>query len=169
MRLDLGDVQLDITAHVPGLRRYGIRLHVGAPRDTTAADRTPRGRLGPTPRKVDFIMDLMADKQVDVDVQWTDEIGHPVDAPAGATVSWTTDNPTVVAVTQHEDGTATVAATGELGTANVSVSVSHDGRTFTGDAQVNVVAGLAERVNIVFGAPTEVTPDEPPAEPAPVL
>lgn len=162
MRLDLGDVQLDIIARVPGLRRYGIRWHVGAPRDTTAADRIITGPpYGPTPRKVDFSMDLMADKQVDVDVQWTDEVGNPVDAPDGVTVTYTTDNPAVLALTDHGDGTATLAATGTLGQANVHLVANLNGQEFTGDAQVNVVAGLAERVNIVFGEPTEVTPDVP--------
>lgn len=162
MRLDFGDVQLDITAHVPGLRRYGIRWHVGAPRDTTAADRIINGPpYGPTPRKVDLSMDLQADKQVDLDGQWTDEVGNPVDAPDGATVSYTVDDPTIINLTNHGDGTATAAATGVLGTANVHAVASGGGQTLTGDLQIVVVAGLAERFNIVAGAPTEVTPDEP--------
>jgi hypothetical protein len=169
MRIELGDAALDINLHVYGLRRYRLVWHVGAPRDTSPADRIVKGPpYGPTPRKVDLVMDLQADKQVEVDVQFTDEVGNEVDNPGDASVSYTTDNPTVLNVTDHGDGTATVAATGQLGSANVHVSVSSPSLgSLTGDLGVTVVAGLAERVNIVAGEPTEVTPDEEPA-PEPV-
>jgi len=161
MRIELGDAALDINLHVYGLRRHRLVWHVGAPRDTGPADRIVKGPpYGPTPRKVDFIMDLKADKQVEVEVQFTDEVGNPGDDPGDATVSYTTDNPTVLNVTDHGDGTATVAATGTLGAANVHVAVSSPTvGSLTGDLGVTVVAGLAERVNIVAGEPTEVTPD----------
>lgn len=160
MEIDLGDATLSLMLKVKGLRRYDIRWHLGAPRDTTAADRVVNGPpYATTPGRVDLSVDLQADKQVDVDVQWTDELGHQVEAPADATAAYTTDNPTVLNVTDHGDGTATVAATGELGTANVHVDVTGGGQTLTGDLGITVVAGLAERVNIVAGEPTEVTPD----------
>ena len=162
MRIDLGDAQLEINLRVPGLRHFGFRLHAGAPRDTTAADRIIKGPpYGPTPRKVDFSMDLQADKQVELDGQWTDEVGNPADAPDGVTVTYTVDNPTVIALTDHGDGTATAAATGQLGTATVHAEASGGGQSLTGDLQFVVVTGLAERFNIVAGEPTAVTPDEP--------
>jgi len=160
MRIDLGDAALEINLRVLGVRRYRLRWHVGAPRDTGPADRIVKGPpYGPT-GKADLIMDLQADKQVEVDVQFTDEVGNPADNPGDASVTYTTDNPTVLNVTDHGDGTATVAATGTLGPANVHVAVSSPTLgSLTGDLGVTVVAGLAERVNIVAGEPTEVTPD----------
>ena len=104
-------------------------------------------------------MDLQADKQVPLSVQWTDEIGHDVDAPEGATSVFTVDNTDIINLTDNGDGTATAAATGELGAANVHVETTLDGKTYTGDLQIIVVAGLAERISVVAGDPTEVTPD----------
>lgn len=160
MRIDLGDAALDINLRVFGVRRYRLRWHVGAPRDTGPADRIVKGPpYGPT-GKADLIMDLQADKQFDTDVQFTDEVGNPVENPGDASVTYTVDDPTVINLTDHGDGTATVAATGTLGTANVHVAVSSPTvGSLTGDLGVTVVAGLAERVNIVAGEPTEVTPD----------
>jgi hypothetical protein len=168
MRIDLGDVVAHFTLEVPGLRRYGIRWRVGAPTDTTPADRIPHtpgvpSGTPPTTRKVVFTMDLQADKKVALSVGWTDEVGNPADAPAdGGSVSYTCDNTSVVALTDNGDGTAVAAATGTLGDAKVSVSAQAGGRTLTGDLDIHVVAGLAERVNVVAGAPEEVTPDDLP-------
>jgi hypothetical protein len=39
------------------------------------------------------------------------------------------------------------------------VTATAGGQTFTGTDVLNVVAGLAERVNVAFGTPEEVTPD----------
>lgn len=176
MRIDLGDVVAHINLEVPGLRRWHIRWHVGAPLDTTPADRGSRrttrmpGVLRSTPpttRKVDLTMDLQADKKVSLSVEWTDEVGNPTDAPAdgGGAISYTCDNADVIALTDNGDGTAVAAATGALGDAKVSVSAQAGGRTLTGDLDIHVVSGLAERVNVVAGAPEEVTPDDvtPPA------
>lgn len=62
-------------------------------------------------------------------------------------------------VTDYGDGTATAAAVGTLGTATVHVEATADGVTLTGDLAIVVVAGLAKRINVVAGAPVEVTPD----------
>jgi hypothetical protein len=109
-------------------------------------------------------MDLQADKKVALSVEYTDEVGNPVSAPAGATAVYTVDDPTIINLTDNGDGTAEAAATGTLGTANVHLDATFtddDGvsHTVTGDLQLVVVAGLAERVNITAGAPEEVTPD----------
>lgn len=162
MRIDLGDVVAHFNLEVPGLRRYHIRWHVGPALDTTAADRIPHtpGTPRPTPRKVDLIMDLQADQKVALSLEWTDEVGNPTGPPAdGGTVAYTVDNADVIALTDNGDGTAEAAATGTLGNAVVSVSAQAGGRTLTGDLAFVVVAGLAERVNVVAGAPEEVTPD----------
>ena len=104
-------------------------------------------------------MDLQADKQVPLSITFTDEVGNPVETPAGATVAYTVDDPTIINLTDAGDGTAVAAAVGILGQAVVHAEVSFDGATLTGDLLLVVVAGEAERVAVVAGAPEEVTPD----------
>ena len=161
MQIDLGDVVAEFNLRVKGLRRFGVRFHVGAPQNTTEDDRVIKGPPYTPTGKADLIMDLQADKKVALSVQWTDEVGNAVPAPAGATAVFTVDDPTIINLTDNGDGTAEAAATGALGTANVHLEATADGATLTGDLQIVVVAGLAERVSIVAGAPEEVTPDVP--------
>jgi hypothetical protein len=162
MKLDFGDVVFDITARVKCATQLRIVWHVGAPFDTTDADRIikPPPYAVPTERK-DLIMDLMADKQVPLSVEWTDEVGNVVTAPVGATITYTVDDPTIINLTDNGDGTATAAAVGPPGSATVHVEAVNGTTTLTGDLAIVVVAGLAERVNIVAGEPVEVTPDTP--------
>lgn len=104
-------------------------------------------------------MDLQADKKVSLSLAYTDEVGNPADTPASATATYTVDDPAIIALTDNGDGTAVAAATGTLGAANVHVEATFDGKTVTGDLQIVVVAGLAERVSVVAGEPEEVSPD----------
>ena len=104
-------------------------------------------------------MDLMADQKVPLSVEWTDEIGNPTAAPAAATVTYTVDDAAIINLTDNGDGTAEAAAVGTLGTATVHVEANVDGDIITGDLTIVVVAGLAERLNVVAGPPVEVTPD----------
>lgn len=104
-------------------------------------------------------MDLKADQQVDLSLDWTDEAGNATDAPADMTATYTVDDTNIIALTDNGDGTATAAATGALGMANVHVDVTGGGRSATGDLQLVVVAGDAERVTLTASDPTEVTPD----------
>jgi len=104
-------------------------------------------------------MDLMADKKVPLNVQYTDELEHPVPTPDGAVTVFTVDDGTIINLTDNGDGTAVAAATGTLGTANVHMVSDAPGIHVEGDLQIVVVAGLAERATIVAGAPEEVTPD----------
>ncbi len=133
--------------------------HIGATADTTPADRIIRGPLYPPTRKADLRMDLQADKKVALDIEWTDELGNPTTAPADATVVYTVDDPAVINLTDNGDGTAEAAAVGVLGTATVHVEASAGGVVVTGDLAIVVVAGLAERLNVVAGEPVETTPD----------
>lgn len=157
---DYGDL-----IHIEQWRLKGRHLlwawHISPPRDTTPADRTPTGvqPVAPHNGRIDCTMDLQADQQVTLSGSYTDEVGNPVDAPADAAVTYTVDDATVIALTDLGDGTATAAATGVLGVANVHAEASFDGRTATGDIQIVVVAGLAERFAILASDPTEVTPD----------
>lgn len=160
IKIDLGDVSLNVFVRVKGLRRHKIVWHLGPVRGTTPTDRI----IKPPPYhrhtgRVDLIMDLRADQQVPLSIAFTDEVGNPVLAPSGVAVAYTVDDPTIINLTDAGDGTAVAAATGTLGTANVHADVTWDGETLSGDLQIVVVAGLAERVAIVAGEPTEVTPD----------
>ncbi len=104
-------------------------------------------------------MDLAADMKVSATVEYTDEVGNPTGTPADASAVWSVDDTSIVALTDNGDGSAELAAVGPLGTANVTVTATAGGQTFTGSDVINVVAGLAERVNVAFGTPEEVTPD----------
>lgn len=117
-------------------------------------------------RKADVIVDLQADKKVPLSVEFTDEVGNPVPAPEGEVVAYTVDDPSIINLTDNGDGTATAAATGVLGAATVHVDASGP-LAASGDLQIVVVAGLAERLAVVAGAPEEVTPDEPAPAPEP--
>ena len=157
---DYGDL-----IHVEQWLLKGRRLlwawHLGPPRDTSPADRTPLGvPVAPSTGRTDLIMDLQADQQVTLSGSYTDEVGNPVNPPAGASVTYTVDDPSIVALTDLGDGTAVAAATGVLGVANVHAEATFDGRSATGDLQIVVVAGLAERFTVEASEPTEVTPDE---------
>lgn len=162
---DLGEVALDWKVRVKCCQPLRLVLHVGAPRDTDPSDRVVKGPPYHQPTgKVDLIMDLQADKKVTLTGTYTDEVGNPTETPVGATVVFTVDDPTIINLTDNGDGTAVAAAVGTLGTANVHAEATANGQTLTGDLQIVVVAGLAERFAIVAGEPEEVTPDDlPPA------
>jgi hypothetical protein len=156
----LGDVIASFTLRVKGRHRLKLVWHIGPPQDTTAADRVVNGPpYHASTGRIDATMDLMADKKVPLSIEWTDEVGNPVETPAGATVAYTVDDPTLINLTDNGDGSAIAAAVGALGTANVHVEANLDGDMLTGDLQIVVVAGLAERINVVAGTPEEVTPD----------
>ena len=160
---DLGQVALDWMVRVKCCQPLRLVLRVGAPHDTDESDRVIKGPPYHIPTgRIDLIMDLQADKKVALSVEYTDEVGNPTEAPAGATVTYTVDDPTIINLTDNGDGTAVAAATGTEGTANVHVEAVAGGQTLTGDLQLVVVAGLAERLNVVAGAPEEVTPDTGP-------
>ena len=131
------------------------KVHHAQPRDPrlTTVTSLPAERL-------DLKMDLRADQKVTLSGEWTDEVGNPTTTPDGATVVYTVDNATVIDLTDNGDGTAVAAATGTLGTANIHAVATADGVELTGDLQIVVVAGLAERFTVVAGEPEEVTPDE---------
>lgn len=157
---DLGDL-LEVRALLIKGKRPHFVWRVGAPRNTTAADRfrPPVHHLYVRYPGVDAAMDLKADQQVSLSIAWRDEIGNPTSAPDGATVAFTVDDANVIALTDNGDGTANAAATGVIGAATVHGEVQANGRTITGDLLLTVVAGDAERFDIETSEPTEVTPD----------
>lgn len=103
-------------------------------------------------------MDLQADKKVALSLSFTDEVGNPVPTPTGETVVYTVDDPSIINLTDNGDGTAVAAATGALGTANVHAEATGP-LPGSGDLQLVVVAGDADRFEITAGTPEEVTPD----------
>jgi len=142
-------------------RRLRVVLRVGAPRKTTAADRTPTpGAYRPHNGRTDWIMDLQADKQVSVGLgQWFDEADNPTSAPADAVAVYTVDNTAVIGLADLGGNTAEASALGPLGVANVHADITWTGGMATSDGQLVVVPGDAVRVEMVFGTPEEVTPD----------
>lgn len=157
---DYGDLIHQVRWIVKGKRLRAV-LHVGRHRKATAAERGSTTQRTTTPGKVDHHMDLLADQGFDLLAPtFTDEMGNATDAPAEYDTEVTVSDPTVLAVTQNEDGTAFVAATGTLGQSTVTASYTWDGRTVTGDELVTVVAGFAERVTLNLSEPREVTADE---------
>jgi len=161
MDIDLGDVVASFNLRVKGHRHFRLVWRIGRVTGTVPADRIvkPPPYAEHTGRR-DAIMDLMADQQVALSIAFTDEVGNPVATPEGATASFTVDDPTVINLTDNGDLTAVAAAVGALGTATVHVVSTLDGKTVTGDLAIVVVAGLAERITIVPGEVSEVTPDE---------
>lgn len=134
--------------------------HVGAPHKTSAADRVVQGTPAPSTGKVDLIMDLKADQKVPLALgNWKDEMGNDAVAPADVVVAYAVDDPTLINLIEDADGVTWAAAVGPLGVANVHADITWTGGHATGDLQLAVVAGDAERVEIVAGEPTEVTPD----------
>lgn len=160
MDVDLGDVVASFNLRVKGRKRLRLAWRIGRVTNTVPADRIVKPPpYGQTTGKRDVTMDLMADKQVALSIGYTDEVGNAVPTPDGVTVAYTVDDPTVINLTDNADGTAIAAAVGQLGTATVHVEATADGETLTGDLAIVVVEGLAERIAIVAGEPTEVTPD----------
>lgn len=161
---DMGDILVQTRWIVKGQQNPQFIWRIGSPVETTESDRVVRGIAQPPTGRVDVIMDLMADMGIDLSPGWTDEVGNPVTTPPDPTtytVVYTVDNTAVINLTDNGDGTGFAAATGTLGTATVHGEVNFtNGDVQSGDLQINVVAGLAERFNIVAGEPREVTPDE---------
>lgn len=160
---DFGDL-LHVERWIVKGKHLYVVWHIGATRDTVPEDRIiQQGAYAPpTTERIDLVMDLMSDKKVALSPGWTDEMGNPTSPPTTFTASYTIDDPTHVNLIDNGDNTATAAAVGTLGTANIHMSVSSDIGVFEGDLQIVVVAGLAERVNVVAGEPEEVTPDDLP-------
>lgn len=161
---DYGDL-LHVERWVVKGRRLHFHLHIGPVGDRVISpDETVTVRVtSPAPTgRTDPSMDLKADQQVTLSGAWTDEVGNPVPTPTDATVVYTVDDPAIINLTDNQDGTAIAASTGTLGTANVHAVANAPGLPeATGDLQLVVVAGDAQRFTIEAGEPTEVTPDEP--------
>lgn len=93
---------------------------------------------------------LKDDERVPVKVKGIDSRQNPT-ALTG-TPAFTVDNPTILTLTDHGDGTCVVAATGTLGTAVLSVADTEtDGGQFAGSVSVDVLAGSVTAVALDMG------------------
>lgn len=142
-------------------QRLSFAWRIGPVRQSQPADRISTGTSHPHNGKRDITMDLMADQKVALSAGFTDEMGNPTGAPDGATITYTVDDVSLVALTDNGDGTATATAVGPLGTATVHGEAVFGGQTVSGDLAIVVVAGLVERFTITAGTPEEATPDVP--------
>jgi hypothetical protein len=89
-------------------------------------------------------------------VQADDAAGSAVPVPAGATVVFTSDSPTIVAVTANADGVSAVAKGVAPGSANITAVLTlADGvTTFTSPAlAVSVISSAIASIQIVAGTP----------------
>lgn len=95
---------------------------------------------------------LTDSQQVNVAVSGgADKKGNPANLPTGVP-AWTVSDPTILAVAPSADGlSASVAAVGPLGTAQVQVAIGG----LTGVLSVQVTAGSATSVLVTAGTPTE--------------
>lgn len=159
---DEGDTILQVRRLVKG-KRFGLIWKIGPVRDTVPADRVPGPSTPSTEGAPDVMATLHADKKVALSVQATDELGNPTTFdPTAYTVAYTADDPDgVLNLTDNGDGTAEAAATGTLGSATVTATLTKtaDGSTATGVLAIQVVAGDAETFEVVAGPEEEVTPD----------
>jgi hypothetical protein len=162
VEIDLGDIFLDVNLRLkdqPVKPRSVLKL--GVHQKTVPADRVPviPQPYSPTTGKVDRIMNLASDKKVKilgmVDV---DEMGHEIGASADQP-TYTTDDAAgqFIVLTDNGDGTGEIAATGELGSAQVTATFPDDSTLVE---TVNTVVGEMASRAFKFGPPEEVTPDE---------
>lgn len=159
--IDLGDLIKVRATLIKGKRPHFV-WHIGAPRKTTAADRARPAATSTLFMRypgADAEMDLKADEMIPLSPKWKDEMGNEATPPTDATVEFTVDDASIINLTDNGDGTATAAATGTLGNATVHGQIDASGRIISGDLLITVVAGDAERFEIIAGEPTEVTPD----------
>lgn len=111
--------------------------------------------------KVDVEMLLQDNQQVALSVTTEDAAGNP-STDTGSLV-FSVDDSSILTLTDNGDGTATVAATGKVGTAVVTVSdqeaANADGSAgadFLGSLSINVVGGPTTQIVIVAGTPTTI-------------
>lgn len=161
MLIDFGDIEIFAGARIKRFKPPRFVWTVGPMRDTTPADRVP----GPAPtyktppRKVDLIVNLQDDKKVDFGFSPVSEMGNPT--TFDGTVTFTVDDPSLVALTDNGDGTGTLAAVGVLGVATLTgTATPADGSApVTGVESINIVAGDTEGFTFTFGDPTEADDD----------
>lgn len=146
----LADVDIDL-----GTKIDQILAAVTAPRF--------RFKVGPVetlnlPQGIfDMAITLKDNQHVSATLQEFDAVGNPVPTAFDTPPTWSSSDPTVLAVTPSADGTgADIAATGKLGSAQVRVDATNDaGQPIIGLGDIDVVAGPGTTVGITFGTPVD--------------
>jgi hypothetical protein len=127
-------------------------------RDTsTAAAQLVRPRITPHARSQIVVFKLQDNQALDLAVQAVDEAGNPTSIDDGS-VAWSVSDESVLSLSVSEGGaSATVVATGKLGTCQVAaVDTASGGASFAGTLDVEV--GVGPAVSIVPGEPRDATP-----------
>ena len=97
----------------------------------------------------DTLFRVADDMSFDLNCVLSDRVGNPLgDLPAGVVPQFASSDPTILTVTPHPDNAAiaTVATTGKLGTAQISVSATNPAKPdapMTGMLNIEVVPGEA--------------------------
>lgn len=99
---------------------------------------------------------LQSGQQVELTASYQDRHGNPAEVESQ---TWSSSDETVLTVTDNGDGTATAAAAGSLGTAQIQLSADarfgDEVNTITGILDVEVVASEAVTAVITPGEPTD--------------
>lgn len=93
-------------------------------------------------------MDLLLNHTANLSLQWTDDDGNVVDTPEDVTGSYATNDPTVLTLVDHGDGTATITGL-KVGPATVTGTFTSGGQQFLGELHVDVFSTVASRINII--------------------
>lgn len=138
--------------------RLDVAWYIGpVTEQRTSLPAPQRPAPNPSTRKVQPTMSfaLTDTQQVSFAVSGTDARGNP--ANLTGTPVFAVDNPDVLTLTDNGDGTGTVAATGQLGTAVLSVTDSEtNGDQFAGSVSIDVLAGNVTAVAIDLGTPEDI-------------
>jgi hypothetical protein len=152
MRLNFGDVDLIVEAHVRGLRRPRVAWTFGPVRHNDHPRPNHIHYVAPSLHRKEFTMALLDNQKVSFSVSGTDEADNP--APLTGTPTFSVDRPDLLELTDNGDGTGTVVAVGPLGTAVLSVADTEtNGQQFSGSISIDVLAGDVTAVAIQLGAP----------------
>jgi len=98
---------------------------------------------------------LTDNQQASFSVSGTDARGNP--AQITGTPTFSVDRTDILELTDNGDGTGMVRATGQIGTAVLSVADTEtDGDEFAGSVSIDVLAGQVTAVTIDLGTPEDI-------------
>lgn len=96
---------------------------------------------------------LQDNQQVDLSVVTEDAAGNP--STDAGTLTWSVDDASILSLSATTGTSVTVAATGKIGTATVTVTDAEtDGENFSGSLAIDVVGGTTTQIVIEPGTPT---------------
>ena len=151
----------DVTAVAQVYYRYleGPAVLFLAVDPTTFNQAAPEGPGTPTQMKGSAVQ-LTDLQQVTLTVAEQDSKAQPV---TGDSLTWSVDNPDIIAITPSADGYSCLCVAGVDGTANVTVTDNTVTPPLTGTEPFVVVSDAATSLVISAGTPEEQPPAAPPA------